>query len=197
MGKGTGANLLVGMQHWTCSLKRACAYIVGPADGPGAALSDLARSLGFATVQHYSSIASAELQSQRTPLMFFMFAAVEDVSSLRVTADAIRLSGSRRLRFSPLVYFAETPSMDAIQSCVEMGFDDVITLPFVAQRVNDRLVRMIDRTQIYFETSKYFGPDRGHFHKDASDAGAYRRIEIVRTMDAGISVVRDEIHHAA
>ena len=87
--------------------------------------------------------------------------------------------------------------MDAIQSCVEMGFDDVITLPFVAQRVKDRLVRMIDRTQIYFETSKYFGPDRGRFHQDATDAGAYRRIEIVRSMDTGTSVVRDEIHHAA
>lgn len=176
---------------------KACAYIVGPPDGPGEALSDLARGLGFAQVQPFAGVAPTETQAQRTPLLFFLFAAVEDVSTLRATADTIRFASARRLRFSPLVYFAETPSIEAIRACVDMGFDDVITLPFTSERVVERLGRLIDRTQIFFETSHYFGPDRRQSRIGSSEAGPCRRIEIMRTPDGGINVMRDEVQRTA
>lgn len=172
---------------------KACAHIVGPQDGPGAALSDLARSLGFAVVQPYAGLGPAEAQAQQTPLMFFLFAAVEDVATLKATADSIRFANARRIRFSPLVYFSESPSVDAIRACVEMGFDDVITLPFTGSRVRDRLGRLIDRKLVFFESAHYFGPDR----RSAADGGASRRIEIIRSADVGVSVIRDEMRRAA
>ena len=172
---------------------KACAHIVGPQDGPGAALGDLARSLGFAAVQPYAGLASAEALSQQTPLMFFLFAAVEDVATLKATADSIRFANARRIRFSPLVYFSESPSVEAIRACVEMGFDDVITLPFTGARVRDRLGRLVDRRLIFFETAHYFGPDR----RSAADSGVSRRIEIIRSVDAGVTVIRDEVRRAA
>lgn len=172
---------------------KACAHIVGPQDGPGAALSDLARSLGFAAVQPYAGLGAAEAQSQQTPLLFFLFAAVEDVSRLKATADSIRFANARRIRFSPLVYFSESPSVEAIRACVEMGFDDVITLPFTGARVQNRLSRLIDRKLVFFESAHYFGPDR----RNAADIGVSRRIEIIRSTDAGVSVIRDEMRRAA
>ncbi len=175
---------------------RACAFVVGPHDGPGAALADLARGLGFAAVQPYSSLAAAEAQAQQTPLLFFLFAAVDDVLVLKAAADAIRFSPSRRIRFSPLVYFSESPSLEAIRTCVEMGFDDVITLPFTPSRVAGRLDRLVDHTQVYFETADYLGPDRGARRTHARGNGLYRRLEIMRTVLGGVSVMRDEMQVA-
>ena len=170
-------------------LLRASAFIVGPNDGPGAALGDLARSIGFAGTLGYSSVIAAEAQAQQTPLLFFLFAAVDDVATLKPVADAIRFSPSRRIRFSPLVYFAESPSLDAIRDCTAMGFDDVITLPFTPKRVLDRLGRLVDRTQVYHETASYLGPERG---AGASDRQV-RRLEIMRNPATGVSVMRDEM----
>ncbi len=183
----------------------ASAFIVGPPDGPGAALRHLANTVGFTAVLPYGGVALAEQQAARTPLCFFLFAAGDDVSALNSAAAAIRFSPSRRIRFSPLVYFAESPSLSAIRSCIEMGFDDIITLPFTTARVGDRLRAQIERRITFFETAGYFGPDRrdrmptseeGH-HPMRGSGGQHRRIEIVRSYEAGVRVVKDDMHMAA
>ena len=99
-------------------------------------------------------------------------------------------------RFSPMVYFSESPSLDAIRTCVEMGFDDVITLPFTSTRVSSRLDRLVDHTQVYFETADYLGPDRGVRQTRGQRGGQYRRLEIMRTAMSGVSVMRDEMQMA-
>ena len=175
---------------------RACAFVVGRPDGPGAALTDLARGLGFPVVHNYTGLATAEAQAQQTPLLFFLFAAVDDVTGLKTVADAIRFSPSRRIRFSPMVYFSESPLVDAIKTCVEMGFDDVLTLPFTQQRVASRLERLVDHTQVYFETADYLGPDRGAQRTHSRAGGQYRRLEIIRSPSRGVSVMRDEMQVA-
>lgn len=177
---------------------KACAFIVGPPDGPGAALLDMARRLGFETVLPFGGVANAEQQAAQTPLMFFLFAAVDDPRALKAAADAIRFCPSRKVRFSPLIYFSESPSAAAIRLCAAMGFDDVITLPFTLVRVEERLGRQIDRTRVYFEAPNYFGPDRGDRPRaDTSTAGRaanrqHRRLEIIRSIQSGVSVLRDE-----
>lgn len=168
---------------------KACAYVVGPDDGPGAALIDTARELGFPVVLPYQSVAAAEAQSQQTPLIFFLFAAVNDVRILKGVADQIRFAPARRIRFSPLVYFSESPSHEAIRLCIEMGFDDVITLPFTKPRVLGRITRLIDHTQVYHETAGYLGPER----PAQRGSGQFRRLEIIRSASAGTSVLRDEM----
>jgi hypothetical protein len=172
---------------------KASAFVVGPPDGPGAAVMDMAKGLGFASVANYSGIGAADSQARVTPLVFFLFSAVADVTSLRDVASAIRYATSRRIRFSPMVYFAETASVDTIKRCIDMGFDDVVTLPFTRNRLETRIERMVDRTQVYCETARYFGPDHRGVMDHDEDAGQYRRLEIVRSSDRGVSVVRDEI----
>lgn len=181
---------------------QAYAYVVGPQDGPGAALHDLAGGLALAGVASFTTLAQVEQQMQVTPVCFFLFAAVNDVGRLRGVAEAVRYSSSRKIRFSPMVYFAESPSGEAIQSCLNMGFDDIITMPFTPRRVAERLARQVERNLAYFETATYFGPDRrertgsGQVENDIRKGGAYRRLEIIRSTKRGTSVLRDD-HYAA
>lgn len=181
---------------------KAAAFVIGPRDGPGAAVRDIAARLGFEAVLPLTSLAQAEQQAPQTPLMFFLFAAVDDPQTLKPAADAIRFSAGRRLRFSPLIYFSESPSLSAIRQCVDMGFDDVVTLPFTDARVAARIARQIDHPQVYFETASYFGPDRrrmpdGAAHSGRGRGGRHRRIEIIRSVAAGVNVLRDDLKAAA
>jgi hypothetical protein len=179
---------------------KATAFVVGPLDGPGAGIMDMARRLSFGNVLPYSSLGQAEQQSIATPVCFFLFAAVPDVTSLRGVSDAIRFSPSRRIRFSPLIYFSESPSIETITVCINMGFDDVITMPFTRQRVAERINRQIGQNLVYYETPGYFGPDRRDRvtgPKRAAESrlgGQFRRLEIVRNLLTGVNVVRDDFY---
>ena len=172
--------------------------MVGPRDGAAAALMDLARALDFMPVQRYRGLARAERQTDETPLVFFLCAAVPDVRTLKPMADAIRFSPSLKLRFSPLIYFTRDPDLETIKSCIKMGFDDVIALPFASGDIGDRIARQVGRIQTYYETSTYFGPDRrnrvGNSRSADSDhgGGQFRRIEIMRNPDTGIELLRDD-----
>ncbi|WP_395013148.1 hypothetical protein [Devosia sp.] len=177
---------------------QAVAFVVGPEDGPGAALRDVATGLGFGAVHGFMDAAQAGRQAASAPLSFFLFAAVDDPAMLQPIADAIRAAPDQRLRFAPLLYFAESPSLDAIARCAAMGFDDVVTLPFTRERVAARIARQLDVPQIYFETADYFGPDRrrrpGEAVRSGRGAGGrHRRIEIVRSPATGIRILRDEV----
>lgn len=181
---------------------RATAFVIGPQDGPGAALMDMARSIGFAAVLPYGGVVAAEHQAHQTPVCFFLFAAVPAVESLRPIAEAIRFCPSRRVRFSPMIYFSESPSAETIGACINLGFDDIITMPFTRARVLERIARQVGPNLTYFETAGYFGPDRRDRVTGPQRAaesrlgGQFRRLEIVRSYSVGVNVVRDD-HYAS
>lgn len=173
---------------------KACAYVVGPRDGPGAALRDLAQGLGFDAVLPFTGIANAEQQMAQTPLLFFLCAAVDDPRTLQPAAEAIRFCSSRKIRLSPLIYFSESPSLAVIKSCVTMGFDDVITFPFMPARVAERLAQQVDRSRVYVEEPGYFGPARAGQREAVGHqrpGGKWRRLEIIRSFADGVSVLRE------
>ncbi|HYD08267.1 MAG TPA: hypothetical protein VEC60_21210 [Reyranella sp.] len=179
---------------------KASAFVVGPRDGAGAMLMDLAHAVGFESVQRYQGLARADRQLSKTPLVFFLCAPTKDVRTLKPMADAVRFSPSLKLRFLPLIYFAIDASVDTVKQCIAMGFDDVIALPAGGDDVSDRIARQMGRIQTYYETSTYFGPDRrnrtgGPHRTTASDPGGgqFRRIEIVRNPDTGIDVISDDL----
>lgn len=177
---------------------KATAFIIGPQDGPGAAVADMARLLDFAAVLPYGGTALAERQAQQTPVCYFLFSAVSDVETLRGVADAVRFCPSRRVRFSPMIYFCENPSAETISGCINLGFDDIITMPFTRQRVSERITRQVGHSLTYYETAGYFGPDRRDRVTAPQKAGEsrlggqFRRLEIVRNVLSGINVLRDD-----
>jgi len=170
----------------------ASAFVVGPENPAAASLASMARSLGFSSVAAYAGLKPAEKQAARTPLIFFLCAAVADVKSLKPMADAIRFSPNLKLRFSPLIYFAKNPSVDSIKACIQMGFDDVIALPH--RDLGERIFRQVGRPQAYYETTTYFGPDRrnGNVPRLAAEDGEFRRIEILRSPENGVDVLHDD-----
>ena len=172
---------------------QATAIIVGEIGRSGARLWNLAEQIGFTAVLPYTGLPAAERQCATTPLLFFLFDAVTDISTLRPTAEAIRFSGSRSLRFSPMVYLDASPSLDAIRRCIDMGFDDVVTAPFSATRVGNRLRRLVGHPHVYFESAGYVGPDRKINLTAEPGDGKYRRLEILRSAAGGVSIVSDEL----
>lgn len=188
------------LQEEDAGAMNAAAYVVGPPDGPGAALMDLARRLDFSAVLPYAGVLQAERQVNMTPVCFFLFAAVPDVDALRGVAEAIRFCANRRVRFSPLIYFSESPLVETITRCINMGFDDIITMPFTRTRVMQRVDRQVGQALTYYETPGYFGPDRRDrvtAPKRAAETrlgGQFRRLQIVRNLITGVNVVRDDLY---
>jgi hypothetical protein len=179
---------------------RASAYVINPAERAGSALMGVARGLGFEAVLPYAGAPAAEQQAYRTPLMFFLCPAGSELERLKPFADDIRFFPNPQVRFSPMICFAEHPSLADIRRCIDMGFDDIITLPFTRERVLERLLRQVDHLQVYYETASYFGPDRRgrpgseENHARRGTGGRYRRVEITRNQMHGITVVSDDMH---
>jgi len=171
---------------------------VGPRDGATAELQELATAVGFMPVERYAGMVRAEKQARLTPIRILLCAEVANVETLKATADTIRFSTNPDLKFSPLLYFANSASVETIKACIRMGFDDVIALPYRAGDLSERIFRQVGRTHTYYETATYFGPDRrnrtGNTRSTESDhgGGQFRRIEIVRSPESGVNVLRDD-----
>lgn len=177
----------------------AYAYVVGPQDMAWQKLFDVAGEIGFAGVSDYRGISQVEQQAGETPVCYFLFSAIADLRQLRPVADAIRFSAARSIRFSPMVYCAEEPSVDTIMACINMGFDDIVALPQSSARLRQRLARQIGQHMVFYETAGYFGPDRRNrvaalkpSEVTSRVGGPFRRLEIVRNLLDGVSVLRDE-----
>ncbi len=179
---------------------KAFAYVVAPERPAGAALRDLARQVGFEAVHDFADVTAGERQALFTPLVYFLFCAVPRPLELKPIAQSIRGAADARVRFAPMIYFAENPSIEVIKSCINMGFDDVVALPVALGALKDRLDRQLARPLVYFETASYFGPDRrGRIareqgHSLRGSGGRYRRLEIIRTPSTGVVIVKDDQH---
>ncbi len=179
----------------------ATAFILGPENGPKAALMDLSTDIGFRAVMRFGDIEKAERQVRQTPVCFFLFNSQMDNDEIRDKAHKIRFSRSRQVRFSPMVCFVESPNPSSISMYLQTGFDDILAPPYSAKRVAPRLEAQIERRLVYYETEDYFGPDRGtsHFlgkqkinYPDRAKEGDHRRIEITRNFDSEINIVNDQ-----
>ncbi|KRA96603.1 hypothetical protein ASD83_16030 [Devosia sp. Root685] len=183
---------------------KAYAYVVGPQDKAWQTLFDMAGALGFAGVSDFRGLNQVEQQAGETPVCYFLFSAAVDLSALRPVADAIRFSASRAIRFSPMVYCAEDPSVETTMACINMGFDDIVALPQSQPKLRQRLARQIGHSLVFYETAGYFGPDRRNrvaaLEPNPSMTrvgGPFRRLEIVRNLLDGVSVLRDEFTDVA
>lgn len=185
---------------------KAGAIIVGDRNGPGSAVYDIAADLGFVFVKPFASRPQLPLLVVGAPVTFVLFAEVADPKSYEPIVQEIRRGQPRSLALAPLIYFCESPAREVIDTCVGIGFDDIMTTPFTQKRVHQRLMRQIGAPQIYFETVNYLGPDRrrmsGHRLADAFLRGIEedqqaRRLEIQRNLTTGVKVIREDIvkHH--
>ena len=172
---------------------QSIAFVAGADDAQAGALKVMARQVGFRTVHTFRGVPDIERLAATAPMLFVLFPAVGRLASVARTVDQIRGSADDRVRFAPLVYFAESPSLEAIRGCIDIGFDDIVTLPYTLRRVAERLGRQLDRPLAYFQTASYFGPDRRDRLPTRDDpprgsGGDGRRFEVVRSEAFGIRV---------
>ena len=182
---------------------RAAAFIIGPQDGSGAGIMDLCLGIGFCHVVHFSTIDQAEQQVTKTPVCFFVFAADVGPAQLNSVSKAIRFSRNRQVRYAPMVCFAENPGRGIVTTCIQAGFDDILVPPFSVKRVGGRLEAMLHNPVMFYETADYIGPDRRNrtgqeelTHTDRGKGGDHRRIEFIRDVDNGISILRNDFRQA-
>jgi DNA-binding response OmpR family regulator len=177
---------------------KAGAIIVGDRQGPGAAVYDIAADLGFSFVRPYAGRPGLALVAREAPLFFVLFAELRDPMAYDPIVREIRQGGPRAIAFSPLIYFCESPSRETVTACAELGMDDVVTMPFTRERVLTRLMRQIDRMQVYSETPDYLGPDRRRLSgtrvdnpaRTALSAQPGRKYEIRRNLETGARIRR-------
>jgi hypothetical protein len=181
---------------------KAGAIIVGDRNGPASAVYDISADLGFVFVKPFAGRPQLPLLALGAPVTFVMFAETTDPKSYEPIVHEIRRGQPRSLALAPLIYFCESPSRDVIDKCVEIGMDDIMTMPFTRDRVHQRLMRQIEAPQIYFETADYLGPDRRRlsdqrladaFLRGIEEVRPARRLEIRRSLSAGVTVIREEI----
>jgi len=184
----------------------AGAIVVGDAGGTGEPLLVAAAECGFNFVRHYDGQQPLNDVTAGATLSFFLFAEADDPAVHAPLISDIRHNPLREIAYAPLAYFTYKGSEDLIDTCVGLGFDEVIGMPLNSERLLAGLMRQIETPQVYYETAEYFGPDRRRFSEprlaDAflrglNTAQTARRIEFRRSLTAGIRIIVDSHHQAA
>ncbi|WP_415155132.1 hypothetical protein [Maritalea sp.] len=174
---------------------------MGSSPNSVALIGDIAADLEFATVRPYMGLSDAERLSKINPINFFLFDYSPNFKKSIAQIAEIRASKQLRVRFSPLVCFVEAPSKESIIECVNAGFDDILTIPWVAYSIKERLSKQVNTKNVYFETDSYLGPDRRRFSQDPKKRGTtapapgcgFRRYEFVRNNSLGVQIIQDKI----
>lgn len=179
---------------------QSAAFVVGPQDGVGAALVQLAQDVGFESVSYYSDPQPVLVQMRRTPVCYFLVSSSVPKSQISEFVTEIRLHRDAKLKYSPMLYLSEDPSPRTISFCMQSGFDDIVAPPFTAARLRDRLKAQLGATKIYCRTDNYIGPDRRRpSHPGAAVAdrragdGHCDILEVRRDLRSGIAIVKRRV----
>lgn len=184
-------------------MMQATAFVIGEDNHCSQGLMDLSLDIGFRSVIKFSNIELAEQQVKRTPVCFFLFALAHNSQNFLGIARTIRTSRNRQIKFAPMIGFTESAEPRLIQDALGLGFDDILVPPFSAKVVLPRLNNHIIRQIHFYETGKYFGPDRRaglslhkelENHPDQSQDGDHRKILINRSLETGLGILKDEFH---
>jgi hypothetical protein len=163
---------------------------MGGNDAQIALINDLARDLGFRQVTPYFNLLAVEELTRKVPNNFFLFATDGELGQIKSQIQNIRNSSRPRVRFSPLICFVEVPLPMLISQCIQIGFDDILTLPWDPAQMVPRLRRQINAPITFYETSTYFGPDRRRFSQKRAGSTIYKKSQGYRRID----IRRDPVH---
>ncbi|MGJ8527297.1 hypothetical protein [Maritalea sp.] len=166
-----------------------------------ALIGDIATDLGFKSVRPFLGLGEVERQPKVSSASFFLFDYAANFDTTRAQIKSIRESDDILVRFAPLICFVETPSKAIILECVDVGFDDILTLPWSVDKIRKRLSKQIDVKHTFFETNSYFGPDRRRFNENydqhkyntPSPGSGYRRYGFVRNSFSGVQIMSEKV----
>ncbi len=123
-------------------------------------VKNLAQRAGFSHILHFSSLAQVEQQAKQTPICFFLFGQIDNFSKVSEILRPIRICKRHNVRFFPIIHLCDNPSSEIIKQSIANGFDDIIASPINDETINRRLRKHLNNMAIYYETARFFGPDR-------------------------------------
>jgi len=173
----------------------ACkAIVIGTTAAQVRSLVTMARKCGFTRIED----AGSGVSQPATPVTYLLVHFRVGDAVLDSIVRAVR-KGDRNTRFSPIIVIADDCNFELILHLVDMGVDDVISLPEKRDVLVQRLAGQLWSEQVYVETADYFGPDRRRLeqasHQDERRAGpaGHALYHIQRIPDFGTRIVRHQI----
>jgi len=177
-------------------LGHCSAFVIARAGERDRSLELLAREAGFGTVTSTARRQSGEAIGAKRAVAFFLMDGHLDEAAMKHTLVAVRLSPDPGVCFAPVVLFIEDGPFETYIRYVQMGFDDVITIPEKREILIQRLDGQLGE-HVYFRTPTYLGPDRRRFdllttphERRGQGPSDHDQISIVRSAITGISIAR-------
>jgi len=165
-------------------------------------LKRIARRAGFIELQPLGG-GNTSGHTKDRKLNYFLVHHELGAAAIEAVLRSIRSSIIADVRYAPIVLFATDGPFEQYLGYVQMGFDDVVTLPEKADIVEQRLIAQLDTKYVYFDTATCFGPDRRRMevepppeHKRATTPHSHVRHHFRRDPDRGIVVMRSDSYLA-
>lgn len=178
-------------------LVHCAAIAVARDDFDSAALIDIGEKVGFGAVADSACYGDSEWNA--FPLLFFLVHHGIGAVAKRALLTKVRGASSVNICFAPIILFLQDGPASTTLDHIEMGFDDVITLPEDSRVLSARLATQIGQEQIYIETRNYLGPDRrrmepsGQTHPGRMGQEDYTKLTLLRSPELGVHVLRRQL----
>jgi hypothetical protein len=141
-------------------LEKCTAHLLARTNAQTNTLEQVARASGFGQIRALLSRRQFETSDRPTKLNFFLAHHGVGRGPLVAILRSVRVSTDDEVRFAPVILFSPDVAFETYLDLIRMGFDDVVTLPERPQMIVARLSNQVEKEQLYFETTDYFGPDR-------------------------------------
>jgi hypothetical protein len=182
-------------------LQGSHAYVVAQTALQNRSLVKLASRAGFSSVATVLGADAAPLDHDGEHLSFFLLHHQLSEPVMRAVIGAIRNSPNDNVRFAPVILIIDDCPFETVLKFIQFGYDDVIALPEKREELVSRLSNQLNTEVTYFEANDYLGPDRRRMElptdtPDERRTGrhAHTRYTIVRSIDKGVRIARQELH---
>ena len=168
-------------------------------------MHDLLLQAGFKESRMFPRNPAALTKHRNGPLPFvFIHSSVGPAYAQRAFTF-IRAHTDASVRFLPIVVLTETRDAATILKFIELGCDDIITMPLTAAALMERLKRQVGHPLDYFQTDTYFGPDRRQHEatRDSTNEARgkgdhfFRHFSIQRHLQHGVTIIDTDVHYPA
>jgi DNA-binding response OmpR family regulator len=178
-------------------LAQCAAIVIAHDDREAASLIALAHKVGFGWVTQHNKPLDPQIVQDR--VVYFLVHFAISLTAKKQLLAGLRGSKAANMSFAPVMVFLRDGPFEDVIDHIELGFDDVISLPENAQILTARLAAQLDQEHFYVESGDYLGPDRRRLDKPAisnfgrSGTSDHARITIVRKPGSGVHVVRRQL----
>ncbi len=162
----------------------------------------LMRQAGLKETRPFPKSRESLTQFRNGPLPFVFVDASLSADEVREVFAAVRTHAELPVRFLPIIVLSRSREAQIILHHIELGCDDIVTMPLTAAALLERLKRQVAGVRDYFQTESYFGPDRrrhelgrtGTREDRGSGDHPFRHFTIERSAQHGISVIGSQMH---